>query len=116
MKISFDFDGVLSRPDIQDLCLKFVGLHASVYITTSRPKEWGHDLSAGGNSELYQVADRLGIPRMNIQFTEYADKSEFLDGFDLHFDDDTVIIKEIEQSPISCIPVLVTSSPILYKP
>lgn len=83
-KISIDFDGTLSRKDVQEFTKELIDLGVDVWICTFRTKEY--------NDDLYFITDSLGIPRDKIIFTEMCDKSEFLDdSFILHLDDDDMV-------------------------
>lgn len=105
-KVSFDFDSTLSRDKIQEYAKSLIGRGLEVWICTSRfspknapNKEW--------NDDLFGVADRLGILRSNIIFTNMIDKSEFLSKeFIFHLDDDSYEIncinREGKTTGISC--------------
>jgi len=102
MKISFDFDSTLTEKPMQELCTKFLKLGADVFITTSR----GTEMYGGtklDNSDVFQLADELGIPRENITFTNFQDKYKFVKDFDAHFDDDDHEIFLINEYPYKCI-------------
>lgn len=109
MKVSFDFDGTLSRKDVQDFAKSLVDRGYDVWIVTSRiatepalKKGW-HWIERQ-NQELYDVAENVGIKRENIVFTEFVDKVEFLKGkgFVFHIDDDTDELMAILSSKDSC--------------
>lgn len=51
--------------------------------------------------------DPVTIPEERIQFTGYVDKWEFLEGFDMHFDDDQIEIDLIEENLPNCVCVLI---------
>lgn len=101
LKISFDFDDTLSELPMQELAKKYIKLGAEVYITTSRA-EYKDGLEYN-NSDLFEVADKLGIKRQNITFTNYDDKYKFVKEYDLHFDDDDNEIALINEFPSKCI-------------
>lgn len=112
MKISFDFDATLSRPDIQELAKQLVFLGNDVYIVTSRHLKSSYKLVGGGeipfqNEDLFKVAAEVGIPKENIFFTEMQPKVDFLKDFDMHFDDDEVEVDLINRSKIKCLGVLI---------
>jgi hypothetical protein len=112
MKVSFDFDGTLSRKDIQRYAASLVERGVDVWIVTSRQKT-ETALSNGWhwverqNAELYEVAERCGIPRERIVFTEFVDKIEYLSGkgFAFHIDDSVDELMAILGSGDSCRPV-----------
>lgn len=81
MIVSFDFDGCLSRSDIQKICKMHIESGDDVRITTSR---WERP-NMGNNNDLLKVANELGISR--IVFTAHQPKYEFLHDVDLHYDD-----------------------------
>lgn len=90
MKVSFDFDSTLSHENIQRLCALLILAGADVWVLTSRNRVWKREGDfIVGNNDLYDVADRLGIPREKIIFTEEAMKKDkyFEHGFEIHFDD-----------------------------
>ena len=83
MKVSFDFDGTLSRKDVQEYAKSLVNSGLEVWIVTSRfddenamKKNW-HWIK-GQNKNLFNVADECGIKLDNIQFTCMESKSIFL--------------------------------------
>lgn len=109
MKVSFDFDGTLSRKDVQDFAKSVVEAGHDVWIVTSRiatepalAKGW-HWIERQ-NQELYDVANEVGIKRENIVFTEFVDKIKFLkdEGFSFHIDDDVDELMAILDSKDSC--------------
>ena len=100
-KTSFDFDGTLELKSIQAYAAELLTRDwVEVWICTSRfgddekYKRFFHtttnvDLT---NNDLWEVAERLGIPKERIHFTDMADKYEWLKGKDFvwHIDDDWV--------------------------
>lgn len=91
MKVSFDFDGTLTRHDVQQYAMDLINLGFEVYICTSRFSP-DNAPSKEFNDDLFKISDEIGIKRDNIIFTNYADKSEFLkdNGFIFHLDDDNI--------------------------
>jgi hypothetical protein len=96
-KVSFDFDSTLSIPDVEKYAEYLIKRGVEVWICTSRlspenalNKEW--------NDDLFLIADKIGIKRENIIFTNYANKSEFLSnkGFKWHIDDDNIELSFIK--------------------
>tara|TARA_R110000851_G_scaffold47424_1_gene115129 strand:- start:74965 stop:75330 length:366 start_codon:yes stop_codon:yes gene_type:complete len=108
MKISFDFDSTLSRDDIQQIADDFIMRGHDVHITTSRHEsnKWVQP-NLTHNHDLFKIAEELGIPMESIHFTEMKDKVEFLEGFDMHFDDDEFEIDLITRSEITCLGILI---------
>lgn len=101
LKISFDFDSTLSEPEMQELALKYLQVGIEVFVTTSRTEF--HNGLRFSNSDLFEVTDRIGIKRENITFTSYDDKYKFVKEFDIHFDDDEIEIRLINEHPSKCI-------------
>lgn len=93
MKISFDFDGTLSEHHIQFLAQKAINEGHDVYITTSRfsNKDIPHF-----NRDLFFISDKLGIKRESIRFCDGAPKYKMLIGFDVHYDDDSFALEDIQ--------------------
>ena len=100
MKVSFDFDGTLSRKDVQDFAKELIGKGIDVWIVTSR-------IATEQNDELYKVAESVGVVKDKIVFTEHIDKIVFLKdkGFEFHLDDDEHELILIMQSKDSCVPL-----------
>ena len=73
MKISFDFDGTLSRKSVQKYAKQLIDREFNCIITTYRLKEY---TPPDSNNDLIEVAEKLGISE--IRFTEGKDKSGFL--------------------------------------
>lgn len=85
MKVSFDFDSCLSEEIIQKVCRVFLKENKNdVYIITSRLNNFYNK-----NYDLYVLADKLGILKENIHFTNEKFKWEKILELkiDLHFDD-----------------------------
>ncbi|MFA5727218.1 MAG: hypothetical protein WC886_06225 [Saccharofermentanaceae bacterium] len=81
MNISFDFDGCLNRLEVQDICKNHIVKGDNVRITTSRWK----NPNAGNNNDLLMIASNLGIS--NIIYTNHQPKCFFMNGIDIHYDD-----------------------------
>jgi len=111
-KVSFDFDGTLSRKDVQNFAKQLVTDVYEVWIVTSRYAtesaiEKGWHWIEKQNEELYEVANSIGIQKENIKFTEHVDKIEYLRGqeFLFHLDDDFDELIAIMESGDSCKPI-----------
>lgn len=109
MKVSFDFDGTLSRKDVQEFAKNLVQSGYEVWIVTSRVAtepalEKGWYWIERQNQELYDVAENVGIKKENIIFTEFVDKIQFLKGKDFlfHIDDDVDELIAILSSKDNC--------------
>ncbi len=97
-KVSFDFDGTLSRDSVQLYAKELLKRNFKVWICTARfglenaPSEtW--------NDDLYEIADRIGIPRNQIQFCNMRDKYHFFQDKDFlwHLDDDAWEVGQINR-------------------
>lgn len=101
MKISFDYDDVLSENKMVNLAKLFIANNHEVWITTGRVKhkKW--------NNDIYKLAKELNIPENRIQITDGIDKWRYLKGFDIHFDDSNLEIELIDKNMPSCIGVCV---------
>lgn len=98
--ISFDFDGTLGHvPYIQNLCkCLLIDKHNEVFIITRRfnyvHPEYGDEMT-----QVFAVAEKLGIPRANVIFTnrEYKVNTLKKHQIDIHYDDDATEIMHIRQ-------------------
>lgn len=99
--VTFDFDSTLSRQDVQDYATSLIKKGFDVWVLTSRYDElhkhrYCHNPT---NEDLYQVTDKLDIPRWKIKFTCMREKSEYLFGSNVlwHLDDDFVELNSINK-------------------
>lgn len=106
MKISFDFDNTLSRGDCQRLAETLKNMGHEICITTTR-RTSGCGVMFD-NTDLFEVADCLGIN--DICFTEGENKKNYLilRGVNLHIDDDRFELDLLKDTDV--IPVKVNSS------
>lgn len=84
--ISFDFDGILSRTDVQEFAKELKSRGHRILIITNR-----HGNKS--NSDLYRIADEIGIKRHHIYFCEMLGKHRFISpGMQImvHADDDWI--------------------------
>jgi hypothetical protein len=91
--VSFDFDGTLSRPDVQEFAKELLDLGVEVRVTTTRyddmhSHKYGDDYPPE-QDDLWSVVDRLGIPRHHVRYTNMEWKYTYLMGtaFLFHLDD-----------------------------
>ena len=106
MKVSFDFDGTLSRPDVQEYAKELIERGIEVIVITSRFDEESkskHIYSSNPtNKDLYAITDSLGIKRENIYFTNMDDKVNYLhNDIAWHLDDDEYELWEIFNSDLN---------------
>jgi hypothetical protein len=100
IRVSFDFDGTLSRESIQRYAKELVERGYEVWITTSRfgddekYKSFFMTSSDVGitNTDLREIAVSLGILDESIHFTDMDDKWPFIQWkeFLWHIDDDWI--------------------------
>jgi len=111
-KISFDFDGTLSRKDIHFFAKEMVLTGNEVWIVTSRfsdkegiANNW--NWIKGQNEKVFAAAEDIGIPKERIIFTNMTPKIDFLKGkgFALHLDDDEIELMDILYSKDVCTPI-----------
>lgn len=114
MKVSFDFDATLSKKKAQDFAAKLISEGHEVWVHTTRSKEEDQPFwiingvkRKRGNDDLFEVTDRLGIPRERIVFTNHEFKAGFLEkkDFVMHLDDDWLEIKELLNTDVKGISV-----------
>lgn len=91
MKVSFDFDGTLEFQDVQDYALGLINNGVEVWVVTTRWDE-NHKHKYPLNAtldDLWEVVDRIGIPRHQVRFTCMEWKYTYLNGtsFVWHLDD-----------------------------
>ena len=87
-KVSFDFDSTLSKIKVQELARKLIDSGHEVWVVTPRISfKYGIYYD---NTDLYGVAERIGIKYDNVFFTEMNLKRDFLvaNNFHVHVDDD----------------------------
>lgn len=112
IKISLDFDGTLSRKDVQNFTKELVNSGYDVWIVTSRFDDeyatnrawwWIRDQ----NKTLFDVANECGIKNENIHFTNQEPKITFLKDkeFLFHLDDHSDELIHITNSKDSCKPI-----------
>jgi hypothetical protein len=104
-KVSFDFDGVLSRSALQDFARQLLAAGVDVWIVTMRFATHAdmarHSDEAQvrweGNDDLFAVASRLGIPREKVVFTNGDWKSAAIrkERFVFHLDDCSDTLRHI---------------------
>ena len=91
--LSFDFDGTLTRPDVQNYCQIFLSCGFDIHVVTTRYDELHKHLWANNptNEDMYLITDKIGIKRENIHFMNFKyGKGAFLLDTNaiFHLDDD----------------------------
>jgi hypothetical protein len=91
--VSFDFDGTLSRSDVQNYAAELIAQGVDVRVTTTRYDDM-HSHKYGMDfpnilDDLWEVVDRLGIARYKVRFTNMMWKYTYFKGtsFVFHLDD-----------------------------
>ena len=102
-KVSFDFDGTLTKSNIREYAKELVDKGYDVWINTLRMDDREVNYARNWNDDLYEIADSVGIPREKIIFCAMVDKWQFLKEKDFiwHIDDDSVECDMINRK-ISC--------------
>lgn len=117
-KVSFDYDGTLALPSVEEFAKELVDEGYEVWVVTSRvgdddlEKQFQPWKSPNWNDDLYESCERIGIPKEQIQFTAFSDKIKFLEGkeFLFHLDDDLYELTAIMESEDKCQPLNVGHS------
>mgnify|MGYP001038250813 CR=1 FL=1 len=78
--VTFDFDGTLSRTDVQEYALELISKGVDVWVVTSRYDELHkHRYQINPtNDDLWEVIDKLNIPRWKVRFTCMEWKANYL--------------------------------------
>jgi len=89
MRISFDYDGVLSTGPGRALAAVKIKQGHEVHIVTARQPE--------DSEEVYNTARELGISRGRVHFTAGRDKFETIDrlGIRIHYDNNKEQVDKI---------------------
>ena len=88
MNISIDFDGTLTQEGIFTLAAELIDAGHEIWILTNRNDD-AHTDDKDKNNDLYDVADKLGIPLNRIIFQNTLFKSFWFNNsdMDIHLDD-----------------------------
>ena len=106
-KVSFDFDGTLSKNKVQQYAKMLIKEGVECWIVTSR-MGFGKEPRPDWNDDLFDVAREIGIPKERIHFCCMDNKANFLNGkgFIWHLDDDLIELSFVKTDsdckPISC--------------
>jgi uncharacterized HAD superfamily protein len=95
MRISFDYDGVLSTDKGKEMAINAIKDNNEVWILTAR-KEYD-------NEAVYSTAKKLGVPRHHIIFTNGKDKWSFVMRYkiDEHVDNNQEQIDKIRKNTLA---------------
>lgn len=112
MKVSFDFDETLDKSHVQKYAKTLIEKGVDVHIVTSRMSDDKMFPIIGWNTDLYEVADAIGIKRENIHFTNGSWKCEFFfknSDFLWHLDNDFDEIVKLKKTSVKPVSVLTSS-------
>lgn len=108
-RISFDFDGCLTRPEVQMIAKAAIRDGHEVFVTTAR---WPDPLihlweEQASNADLYKIMDELGLPRTKVIFTNSDTKADYLikARVDIHLDDNADQIFWAQLAGVKCVNV-----------
>ncbi len=97
-KVGLDFDGTLTRVDVQRYARLLIKYGIEVHIVTARHKQF--DLYDSEHVDLNTVACKVGIPDEHIHFLNCSDKSKFYrenTDFVFHLDDSWFTVDDINE-------------------
>lgn len=98
-RVSIDFDGTLTKPEVQEYVKELIVKGIDVYIVTARYNEMlkHRYLANCTNDDLYTVIENIGIPLKNVVFTNMTCKTLVLESsnVEFHLDDDELQLYEI---------------------
>ena len=117
-KVSFDYDGTLALPSVEEFAQELVEQGYDVWVVTSRVGDDDLENSfqpwktPDWNRDLWESCDRIGIPKDKVVFTSFTDKIDYLKGknYIFHLDDDLYELTAIMESKDSCMPLNVGHS------
>ena len=110
-KVSFDYDGTMALPSVEEFAKELVDEGYEVWVVTSRVSDEDSVVrpwkSPNWNDDLFESCERIGIPKSRVKFTAFADKIGFLEGmgFAFHLDDDLYELTAIMESKDKCQPL-----------
>ena len=95
-KISFDYDGTLSTTKGKELAAQKIATGHDVWIITARQRE-------SNNDAVYTTAERLGIPRSRIKYTNGKDKYPYMVRYDIdiHYDNNPKQVDLINEKTLT---------------
>lgn len=91
-RVSFDVDGVLTISKGRSLARKRVESGDDVWIVTARTQS--------DDDSAYKIAERLGIDKSHVVFTNGKDKWKFIQKYriDVHYDNNKEQLDKIERN------------------
>lgn len=117
-KVSFDYDGTLALPSVEEFAKELVEQGYDVWVITSRVGDDDLENSfqpwrtPDWNRDLWDSCERIGIPKDNVVFTSFKEKIDYLKdkNYIFHLDDDLYELTAIMESKDSCMPLNVGHS------
>ena len=117
-KVSFDYDGTLALPSVEEFAKELVEQGYDVWVITSRVGDDDLENSfqpwrtPDWNRDLWESCERIGIPKDNVVFTSFKEKIDYLKdkNYIFHLDDDLYELTAIMESKDSCMPLNVGHS------
>jgi len=117
-KVSFDYDGTLALPSVEEFAKELVEQGYDVWVVTSRVGDDDLENSfqpwrtPDWNRDLWESCERIGISKDNVVFTSFKEKIDYLKdkNYIFHLDDDLYELTAIMESKDSCMPLNVGHS------
>ncbi len=82
MKVSFDYDGTLALPHVEEFARELVEQGYDVWVVTSRvgdsDKSFQPWKTPDWNRDLWDTCLNVGIPKSKVVFTSFVDKIDYL--------------------------------------
>lgn len=97
--VSFDYDGTLTVPEVQEYAKELMARGFEVHVTTAREGFGGNTnpFLEDWNQDLYKTIESLGIPKENITYCRDENKFlNFREDFIFHLDDNEYEISRIK--------------------
>jgi hypothetical protein len=97
-RVSFDFDGTLDQPWVQDIAKKFISCGCFVCVISSRSNQTL-------NNDLFKVCEDLGIKKSQIFLVDIFPKIDEIIRMqiDIHFENDFLEFLELREKGINCV-------------
>lgn len=101
MIVTFDFDGTLTNPKVQEYFLELIDRGIDVWVVTSRYDDLHRHRYPRNptNEDLWRVIDSLNFPRYKVRFMNMESKAKYLfhTAAIWHLDDDFVELEDISK-------------------
>lgn len=112
--VSFDFDGTLSKPHVQEYAKELIARGLDVWVITARYDELHshlYNFNDATNDDLWKIIDDLGIPKWKVCFMNMNPKADYITNTKIiwHLDDDFVELSNIRHAHIPTIGIQVNA-------